>query len=88
MSKQPWEYEASFYNFDGAYELAVAEIERLREELRLREESQIPIIPRGAQAELERLQRENSRRDVVLDWITANAPRALELCPYKLWERR
>lgn len=32
-----------------------AEIDRLRAELRVREESQIPVIPRGAQAEIDRL---------------------------------
>ena len=65
----------------------LAENERLRVELGLREESQIPVIPRGAQAELERLRNEVSRRDVVLDWIRTNVPQTLELCPYKLGER-
>jgi ABC-type phosphate transport system auxiliary subunit len=36
----------------------VTEVERLREELRLREASQIPVIPKAVQVEVERLQRQ------------------------------
>ena len=37
-----------------------------------------------ANGEIERLKHEVSRRDVVLRWLQANTPRALELCPFKL----
>jgi ribosomal protein S27E len=33
-----------------------------------------------------RLEDEVSRRDAILDWLRANAPRVLELCPYKMGE--
>lgn len=37
-----------------------------------------------AEAELVQAENEVSRRDVVLDWIEANVPQAIELCPYKV----
>lgn len=37
------------------------EIRRLHEEIRIREESQIPMIPRGAQQKMERLEAEIQR---------------------------
>lgn len=36
-----------------------------------------------AEVEVERLHREVARRDAVLDWLAANNPAALQLCPYK-----
>jgi hypothetical protein len=45
----------------GANENLRAENQRLREEIRIREESQIPVIPRGAQQKMERLEAENQR---------------------------
>jgi hypothetical protein len=35
-------------------------------------------------AEIEWLRNELSRRDAVLDWLTENTPRVLELCPFKV----
>jgi hypothetical protein len=35
-------------------------------------------------AEIDRLRAEVARRDAVLDWLAANYPAALELCPYKV----
>lgn len=45
----------------AAVDALVAENRRLNEEIRLREESQIPVIPHGAAVQLERLQVENQR---------------------------
>jgi hypothetical protein len=38
-------------------------------------------------AAYDRMSDEVKRRDLVLDWLAANAPRTLELCPYKLDRR-
>lgn len=43
------------------------EIRRLHEEIRIREESQIPMIPRGAQQKMERLEAEIQRLHGVLE---------------------
>lgn len=37
-----------------------------------------------ANERIARLEDEVSRRDAVLDWLAANNPVALELCPYKV----
>jgi len=37
-----------------------------------------------ANERIAQLQNEVSRRDAVLDWLSANTPNALDLCPYKL----
>jgi len=50
-----------------------AENRRLREEIRIREESQIPVIPHGAAVELERLRVENERLRTMVARIRNNA---------------
>jgi hypothetical protein len=53
-------------SFDMAHGL-LAENRRLAEELRLREESQIPVIPAGAQRRMSELIAENNRlRDALI----------------------
>ena len=49
------------------------EIQQLREEIRLREESQIPVIPHGAQAKMERLEAENQQLRDALEQIVESA---------------
>jgi hypothetical protein len=46
---------------------AEAERDRLREEIRIREESQIPMIPRGAKEKMDRLEAERDRLRAVVE---------------------
>lgn len=57
----------------GALDELLVENRLLKENLRIREESQIPVIPRGAQEKMERLEAESQQLREVLAALTALA---------------
>jgi septation ring formation regulator EzrA len=77
---------ASAKNFDAALTTLAQRIETLErenrlltEEIRVREESQIPMVPRGAQARIETLEEErDDLRAELTEWQTSIATEALQ----------
>lgn len=68
---------ASTQAASDALDALLSENRRLREEIRIREESQIPVIPHGAAVQLERLQVENAHYRETLEGIAADTQRTV-----------